>query len=136
MPLLLASGAHWVVENADAADDRPLLHFYNATAERGGSLILTANLPPPKWQTKLADLSSRLAALPVASILPPDEILLRAVLIKLFSDRRSVVSLDVIDYLSVRIERSFDGSTTHSGKNRFRSRWQSVGGSRFHSSGR
>jgi chromosomal replication initiation ATPase DnaA len=37
---------------------------------------------------------------------PPDEVLLKAVLVKLFSDRQLNVEPPVIDYLSLRMERS------------------------------
>ena len=37
---------------------------------------------------------------------PPDEVLLKAVLVKLFADRQLNVEPPVIDYLSLRMERS------------------------------
>ena len=49
---------------------------------------------------------SRLKALPLASIEPPDDALLRAVLVKLFADRQLSVEPHVIDYVLVRMERS------------------------------
>jgi chromosomal replication initiation ATPase DnaA len=43
----------------------------------------------------------------VAELGPPDDALLRAVLVKLCHDRQLVVSVEVIDFLCLRIERSF-----------------------------
>jgi chromosomal replication initiation ATPase DnaA len=38
---------------------------------------------------------------------PPDDALLRAVLVKLFSDRQVAVDESLISYVAMRIERSF-----------------------------
>jgi chromosomal replication initiation ATPase DnaA len=40
------------------------------------------------------------------SLEPPDDALLKAVLVKLFVDRQLVVDTSVVDYIAVRIERS------------------------------
>ena len=42
-----------------------------------------------------------------ATIEPPDDALLRALLVKLFIDRQLVVDTAVIDALALRMERSF-----------------------------
>src|SRR5262249_14701410 len=55
----------------------------------------------------IADLTSRLKALPVVTMAPPDDTLLRAVLLKLFCDRQVVVDDGLIGYVATRIERSF-----------------------------
>jgi chromosomal replication initiation ATPase DnaA len=55
----------------------------------------------------IRDLASRLKALPVVTLAPPDEALLRAVLVKLFTDRQLTVDESLIGYLATRIERSF-----------------------------
>jgi chromosomal replication initiation ATPase DnaA len=55
----------------------------------------------------IRDLASRLKALPVVTLAPPDEALLRAVLVKLFADRQLTVDESLIGYLATRIERSF-----------------------------
>ncbi|MEA2757060.1 MAG: hypothetical protein QOJ54_3349 [Aliidongia sp.] len=108
VPLLLNEARCLVVEAAEAAPEAPLLHLYNGLAERGRHLLLTAAAPPSRWGIALADLRSRLNALPVAEILPPDDRLMRAVLIKLFADRQQLaVTSALIDYIGLRIERSF-----------------------------
>jgi chromosomal replication initiation ATPase DnaA len=40
------------------------------------------------------------------SLDPPDDALLKAVLVKLFVDRQLVVDTSLVDYISLRIERS------------------------------
>jgi chromosomal replication initiation ATPase DnaA len=95
------------IDNAEGAAERPLLHLYNLCLEQGGSVLLTASAPPAALSIALADLASRLRALPVAGIAPPDDALLAAVLLKHFADRQIRVAPGVVAYLVPRIERSF-----------------------------
>ena len=55
----------------------------------------------------MPDLASRLRALPVVALAPPDDALLRAVIVKLFADRQLAVDESLVGYLATRIERSF-----------------------------
>ena len=105
----LVSGGALVVEDCDAGDlDEPaLFHLMNAMKARGGSLLLTARRQPDLWGLRVPDLLSRLRLAPSATIEPPDDGLLRAVLVKLFIDRQLVVDTAVIDALALRMERSF-----------------------------
>jgi chromosomal replication initiation ATPase DnaA len=108
VPALLDADRSLVVEAADDAPEASLLHLYNGIAERGLRLLLISAEPPSRWGIGLADLRSRLAALPVAAILAPDDRLIRAVLVKLFADRQQLnVSAELIDFIALRIERSF-----------------------------
>ena len=84
-----------------------LLHLYNWSKEKGGFLLLTAKNHPKQWLVELADLSSRLLASEIVKIKPPDDNLLKAVIIKQFSDRQMTVSKEVLGYLVSRTERSF-----------------------------
>jgi len=97
-----------VVDDAAAADETSLLHLFNLLAERRGHLLLTAAQPPARWDIKLDDLRSRLLAAPAAAIGAPDEGLIGAVMIKMFADRQIQVPQDVVTYLVMRIERSFE----------------------------
>ncbi|MBM3482485.1 MAG: hypothetical protein FJX66_04210 [Alphaproteobacteria bacterium] len=99
-----------VIENAEAiADERAVLHCINALAEVGGHLLLTAREPPSRWPIKLPDLASRLRQVFTAEITAPDDALVSALLVKLFSDRQVSMSPEVIRYLGARIERSHAG---------------------------
>lgn len=95
------------IDDADRAAEAPLLHLYNSSIERGGNLLLTLRAPPAATAFALADLGSRMRALPTAGIAPPDDALLAAVLVKHFADRQIRVSPGVIVYLVPRMERSF-----------------------------
>lgn len=106
----VSPGARILVDGADTDNlhQETLFHLFNWTKETGGSLLLTGRTAPTLWPVSLPDLKSRLATLPVAEIREPDDHLLTALLVKLFSDRQLQVNLSVIDYLLPRIERSFD----------------------------
>lgn len=102
-----SDGGVLVIDDAERAPEEPLLHLYNSAVERGGSLLLTMRAPPALLKIALPDLASRLRALPLAGIAPPDDALLGAVLVKHFADRQIHVAPGVIAYLVARIERSF-----------------------------
>ena len=104
---LAAAHPALVVEAADIASERPLLHLHNIAAERGLPLLLIAREAPARWGTALPDLASRLSALPVARILPPDDGLIAAVLKKLFDERQVTPQPEVLAYLVSHMERSF-----------------------------
>lgn len=97
-----------IVEDADrGVDETALLHLYNVLAERRGSLLLTAADAPARWAIRLADLRSRIAALPAVAIRAPDDDLMQAVLVKLFADRQLRVEPELVAYLVTRLDRSF-----------------------------
>jgi chromosomal replication initiation ATPase DnaA len=90
--------------------ERPLLHLLNHLAERGRHALIAAREPPARWAVGLADLRSRLAALPAVAIGAPDDALLAAVIGKLFRDRQLHVGAEVVDYLLARMERSLSAA--------------------------
>ncbi|WP_308237978.1 chromosomal replication initiator DnaA [Phenylobacterium sp. J426] len=66
-----------LVEDVDqGVPDEALFHLINLAARDGGGLLLTARKAPALWSAALPDLRSRLNALPVAEIEPPDDALL------------------------------------------------------------
>jgi len=86
--------------------ERPLLHLLNHLAEQRRFVLIAAREPPARWTIELADLRSRLAAMPAVAIGAPDDGLLGAVIAKLFRDRQLQVGPEVVDYLLTRMERS------------------------------
>jgi chromosomal replication initiation ATPase DnaA len=106
VPGALATGALVVEDIADGAfDERALFHLLNLAREEGAFLLLTARTAPVR--SAIRDLGSRLKALPIVALAPPDDVLLRAVLVKLFADRQLAVDESLIGYVAMRIERSF-----------------------------
>jgi chromosomal replication initiation ATPase DnaA len=83
-----------------------LFHLINMAGAPGGGLLLTARTLPQSWPTPVPDLRSRLNALPVAEIRPPDDVVLEGVLRKFFRERSIRPAEDVYPYLLRRIERS------------------------------
>jgi chromosomal replication initiation ATPase DnaA len=107
LPGALATGALVVEDIADAGlDERALFHLLNLARQEDAWLLLTARTPPTQWTLALADLASRLRAVPVLNLTPPDDALLRAVIVKLFADRQLAVDESLVSYLVARIERS------------------------------
>jgi chromosomal replication initiation ATPase DnaA len=105
----LAATTAAVVEDLDRGigDERALFHMLNIAREHRAFVLLTSSVAPGDLTVRLPDLRSRLRALPVVRIEPPDEDLLRPVLVKLFCDRQLQVEPSVIAYLSRHMERSF-----------------------------
>jgi chromosomal replication initiation ATPase DnaA len=111
LPAALVTGA-LVVEDvaAQAFDERALFHLINLAREEDAFLLLTARTAPATWTFAIRDLGSRLTALPVVELMPPDDALLRAVLVKLFADRQVAIEENLIGYVATHIERSFAGA--------------------------
>jgi chromosomal replication initiation ATPase DnaA len=110
VPALVSSNAV-AVEDIDRAgqDEAALFHLVNLAQEKGAFLLLTAARPPSELAIVTPDLISRLRRMPLVSIAPPDDALIRALLVKLFVDRQLVVDTALLEYLVLRIERSFTG---------------------------
>jgi chromosomal replication initiation ATPase DnaA len=96
-----------LIEDVDqGVADEALFHLINLAGRDGGGLLLTARTAPITWTADLPDLRSRLNALPVAEIEPPDDAVLEAVLKRLFEERSIRPAKDVYPYLLRRMERS------------------------------
>ena len=105
----LASSSALVIEDCERAErnEAALFHLLNLVRARGGWLVLTARTAPDSWGLATPDLLSRLRLAPSARIQPPDDALLRAVLVKHFIDRQLIVDTGVIEAVALRIPRSF-----------------------------
>jgi chromosomal replication initiation ATPase DnaA len=108
VPDMLATGA-LVVEDLAAwhLEERALFHLLNLAREETANVLFTARSMPGAWAIALPDLASRLREIPIVTLDPPDDALLRAVLVKLFADRQLAVDESLIAYLVTRMERSF-----------------------------
>lgn len=107
VPHLVSNGA-LAIEDMDRGerDEAALFHLLNLARERRAFLLITCETLPDRWGLKTPDLLSRLRLAPSVTVEPPDDALLKAVLVKLFVDRQLVVDTSVVDYISLRIERS------------------------------
>jgi chromosomal replication initiation ATPase DnaA len=108
---LLSTGALAIDEAPGAVlDERALFHLLNLARQTGGHILLASETHPVSWPVALPDLASRLKAMPVAMLEPPDDVLLRGVLVKLFADRQLAVEEPVISYMMLRMPRSLDAA--------------------------
>ncbi len=102
-----------VVEDIDRGigSEQVLFHLLNLAREKSGSLLMTSRVAPGEMVIGLPDLRSRLRAIPPVLIEPPDEALIRSVMVKLFADRQLVVEPHVVSYLALHMERSMAAAT-------------------------
>jgi chromosomal replication initiation ATPase DnaA len=106
VPGLLRKAA-LVIEDApgEDGDEHAFFHLLNLAREQRAHVLITALAPPVGWRIGLPDLLSRLKAAPTAQLEPPDDALLRGVLVKLFADRQIGVDENLISYLVSRMPR-------------------------------
>lgn len=105
--LAAAAGRAALVEDVDqGAPDEALFHLINLAGQEGASLLLTARLPPLAWRTTLPDLRSRLNAMRVAEIGPPDDAVLEGLLRRFFREKNMTPGEETYAYLLRRMDRS------------------------------
>jgi chromosomal replication initiation ATPase DnaA len=107
VPGELATGA-LVVEDLQSGDvdERALFHLLNLAREDTAFVLITARAPAASLEIELRDLRSRLRAIPTVTLLPPDDQLFRALIVKFCADRQMAVDETVVSFLASRIERS------------------------------
>jgi chromosomal replication initiation ATPase DnaA len=108
----LAAAGPLLLEDADAIGgaEAELFHLVNIMRERGTAMLLTAKTRPDAWGLRTPDLLSRLRLAPAVTIAPPDDAMVRAVLVKLLIERQLAVDAEVVSYIAVRLERSLDAA--------------------------
>jgi chromosomal replication initiation ATPase DnaA len=108
VPGALATGA-LVVEDLEAADldEQALFHLINLAREERAYVLLTSRSAVAGFPVTIRDLASRLRAAPTVTVTPPDDTLLRSLLVKLAADRQLALDEALMNYLVNRIERSF-----------------------------
>jgi len=98
--------ARCVVEHVDQTASEPILfHLYNHALENKKKVVFTARRLP---EFVMPELQTRFNAIPQIKINPPDDLLMSAVLCKLFGDRQVKVEADVIAYLLKHLKRTFE----------------------------
>ncbi|MFO7857092.1 MAG: chromosomal replication initiator DnaA [Paracoccaceae bacterium] len=105
-PALALEDADRALAEGGAAAEQGLFHLIGVLGAAGRPLLLTARAAPARWGVALPDLATRLAALPVARLAPPDDALMEALAAKLFADRQIRVEPGLPRYLALRVERS------------------------------
>lgn len=108
VPGALATGALVVEDlNPQAFDELALFHLMNLAREDSAFVLITARVPPAAIEIGLRDLRSRLRAVPVVTLMPPDDHLLRALIVKFGADRQMNIDETIVNFIATRTERSF-----------------------------
>lgn len=95
-----------IFENIEQFEDETkLFHLINFAKNNDLYLLLTT--ADKNHEFKLSDLASRLNSTSKANIKSPDEILFRAILYKNFHSRQITLDPEIIDYITIRLHRSF-----------------------------
>jgi len=94
-------------DNAERHQEEDLFHAWNDAMERRRPLLVIADLPPPGWDIRLADLRSRMTATPHIQLHDPDDALARDLLLKRLADRGVALSGEVADFVVPRVERRY-----------------------------
>lgn len=105
----IIEGTHICVDDVDQIEDPELLfHLFNKTKEEQTRLFLTSSVLVSDFPHQLPDLTSRLKSAHLLTILEPDERLIRGIFMKRFADLQWRVKPDVLDYLLLRIPRTYE----------------------------
>ena len=103
---------NWILDNVDMFlkknNGEKLLNFINIMKEKKKSFFLmTSKVPPRQLSTKINDLLSRVLDSLVVQVHQPDNLLLAKIIKKYLEEREIVIEKKKIDYLTNRIERSY-----------------------------
>ncbi len=93
-----------IVDDIENYEEEDLFHLFNHAHEERKYLLMTSSSKP---SFALPDLQSRLNSISTLYLDLPDEQLVKILLMKGFSNRSIKVNIEVIDYLSTRINRDF-----------------------------
>jgi hypothetical protein len=96
-----------LVDRADRADEEELFHAWNAAQENGRPLVMIVDRIPPDWEIALADLKTRIAVTPVASIAEPDDPLFQALIALNFADRGLHIPPEALRFMAERLHRDY-----------------------------
>ena len=95
------------LNHLDVENEHILFHLINHAYQKNTYLLfLLYQLPRDIYMT-LPDLKSRLLSFPITFMDSPCDVLMRAVIVKLFYDRQLVVDEKIVEYIISRLERSF-----------------------------
>jgi chromosomal replication initiation ATPase DnaA len=100
---------YFVLDDADQVDDDILLYYiYNVIKEKDAYILMTAKNTPSRWDITLPDIKSRISTFHVLNIKGPNEIEMKQILGKMLEQRGISAVHEIIEYLSNRIERSYE----------------------------
>ena len=103
---------NWILDNVDLFlkknNNEKLLNFINIINEKKNSFFLmTSKVPPRQLPIKINDLLSRVLNSLVVKVHEPDNLLLAKIIKKYLEEREIIIDKKKINYLTNRIERSY-----------------------------
>ncbi|URW76829.1 chromosomal replication initiator DnaA [Sphingomonas donggukensis] len=104
--LFVAESHGTMIDDADRVAEAEVFHAWNRAQADRRPLLLVADAPPPEWAIRLPDLRSRINASQLLTLYPPDDTLVRDLLVYLFERRDLDVRPDLIAWLHKRVERT------------------------------
>ncbi len=90
----------------DLKDEKGFFHFYNNLVLEKKSILVTVDINS-NFQIKLKDLYSRFNSFTSSKIEDPEDDLLRAIIMKYFSNAQVQVDRNLIEYLIKRVDRDY-----------------------------
>lgn len=95
-----------VAANA-AWDEETMFHYFNRCVDDKGGILLLSRVPVGQMDWCLPDLRSRMRAVNLVRIGPPDDGLIYALLNQYFLERQMTAPPEMLAYVVSRMERSF-----------------------------
>lgn len=100
---------YFVLDDADELhEDLLFFYLYNTIVEKKAFLLMTAKRYPNNWDLKFEDIRSRISTVDVVRIQKPNESAMNSIIDKMLLQRGIQSSQNVIEYISNRIERSYE----------------------------
>ena len=103
---------NWIIDDVEfflkEKFDEKILNLINIiTTSKNSFILITSKFSPKFLQTNIKDLLSRLSSSFVIQVFEPDNELLCKIIEKHLNDRSITISKKSLDYLALRIERSY-----------------------------
>ena len=103
---------NWIIDDVEfflkEKFDEKILNLINIiTTSKNSFILITSKYSPKFLQTNIKDLLSRLSSSFVIQVFEPDNVLLCKIIEKYLNDRSITISKKSLDYLALRIERSY-----------------------------
>ncbi len=102
------AGLGETIDPADAIDETALFHRWNRAQEEGTALLLIPGSAP--WEIALPDLRSRLGAALALEIAPPDDQMMRDLILSHAERRGLMLGEESLAYVIPRMTRSFEAA--------------------------
>lgn len=95
------------IPNADKLSDIETFFAWNKAHDEGRSLLMSARQEPSQWSIELPDLKSRIAAMQLLQISPPDDELICELIVQRLRAHDVAIAASALSYCQKRIERDY-----------------------------